>query len=216
AAERFSLFDSQKAKAYSAGQISKGDTAYLATADQFGNMVSLIQSNYHGMGSGMAPDGLGFMLQNRGELFSLQQGHANCYAPGKRPFHTIIPGFVTKDQNPYMAFGVMGGDFQPQGHLQILMNHLDFGMNVQESGDAPRFDHSGSSTPTGIPNQGTGELHLESGFDKKTIFELEKKGHKIKAQAGVYGGYQAIQFDSENGVYLGASESRKDGQAAGY
>ncbi|MFI4969721.1 MAG: gamma-glutamyltransferase, partial [Lysobacterales bacterium] len=124
-----------------------GDTIYLTTADAQGNMVSLIQSNYRGMGSGMSPPGLGFILQDRGELFVLKDGHANSYAPGKRPFHTIIPSFITKNGAPWISFGVMGGDMQPQGHVEIVMNLIDFGMNLQEAGDAPRIQHEGSTSP---------------------------------------------------------------------
>ena len=179
-------------------------------------MISLIQSNYRGMGSGMTPPGLGFVLQDRGELFNLEEGHANTYAPGKRPFHTIIPAFITKDGKPFISFGVMGGGFQPQGHVQIVMNIIDFKMNLQEAGDAPRIDHSGSSSPTGIPAHGTGDVHLESGFSYQTIRALMSMGHNVGFAKGIYGGYQAIMYDSEKGVYYGASESRKDGQAAGY
>ena len=205
-----------RAGQYSAGNITAGETIYLTTADRFGNMVSLIQSNYRGMGSGMAPPGLGFMLQDRGELFTLQEGHANVYAPGKRPFHTIIPAFVTKNGQPFMSFGVMGGDFQPQGHVQILINMIDFGMNLQEAGDAPRIDHSGSSTVTGSPASGRGRVALESGFDYQTIRNLMAKGHTVQFARGIYGGYQAILWDADRKVYFGASESRKDGQAAGF
>lgn len=205
-----------RAGRYEAGEISKGETIYLTAADKEGNMISLIQSNYRGMGSGMVPPGLGFMLQDRGELFSLEEGQANSYEPGKRPFHTIIPAFVTKDGKPFMSFGVMGGNFQPQGHSEIVMNIVDFGMNLQEAGDAPRIDHGGSSSPTGEPAEGTGEIHLESGFDYQTILGLMAKGHKVAYRRGIYGGYQAILWDEKNGVYRGASESRKDGQAAGY
>ncbi len=201
---------------FTAGELSKGETIYMTVADKDGNMVSLIQSNYRGMGSGMVPPKLGFMLQDRGELFSLTEGEFNTYAPRKRPFHTIIPAFVTWDGQPFLSFGVMGGDFQPQGHAQIVMNMVDFGMNVQEAGDAPRIDHSGSSKPTGEPSEGRGEIHLESGFSYRTIRALMERGHTIGFKRGIYGGYQAIQYDPVNKVYFGASESRKDGQAAGY
>lgn len=206
----------EKAGKYEAGEISAGETIYLTTADKDGNMVSFIQSNYRGMGSGMVAPGLGFMLQDRGELFSLVEGQANTYEPGKRPFHTIIPAFVTKDGKPFMAFGVMGGDFQPMGHCEILMNMIDYGMNLQEAGDAPRIDHSGSSTPMGKPADGKGMIKLEDGFDYETIRQLMVRGHKVGFGLGSYGGYQAIMYDAEQGVYYGASESRKDGQAAGY
>jgi gamma-glutamyltranspeptidase/glutathione hydrolase len=179
-------------------------------------MVSLIQSNYRGMGSGMTPGRLGFVLQDRGELFSLVDGHANVYAPGKRPFHTIIPAFVTKDGKPYMSFGVMGGAMQPQGHAQIMINMIDFGMNLQEAGDAPRIRHTGSSQPTGERMSDGGVVNLESGFPIETAYELRRMGHDVKIQRGGYGGYQAILRDHEQGVYVGASESRKDGQAAGF
>ena len=204
-----------KAGVYSAGEISAGETIYMTVADQYGNMISLIQSNYRGMGSGMVPPDLGFMLQDRGELFSLQEGQANTYAPGKRPFHTIIPAFITKDGIPWVSFGVMGGDFQPQGHTQIVMNLIDFGMNLQEAGDAPRWDHTGGSSPTG-EGPGAGAVRIESGIPYKTIRGLMDRGHQVRYARGVYGGYQAILWDAAEGVYHGASESRKDGQAAGY
>ena len=188
----------------------------MTIADKDGNMISLIQSNYRGMGSGMVAPKLGFMFQDRGELFSLKEGQANTFEPGKRPFHTIIPAFVTKDGKPFLSFGVMGGDFQPLGHTQIIMNIIDFGMGIQEAGDAPRLDHSGSSEPTGEPAEGTGQIYLESGFNYETIRELMLMGHKVGFSVGSYGGYQAIMYDAEKGVYYGASESRKDGQAAGY
>ena len=206
----------ERAGKYEAGQISAGETIYLTTADKEGNMVSFIQSNYRGMGSGMVAPELGFMLQDRGELFSLVEGQANTYEPGKRPFHTIIPAFITKEGQPYMSFGVMGGDFQPMGHCQIVMNMIDWGMNIQEAGDAPRIDHTGSSTPMGKPANGKGKIRLESGFDYETIRELMIRGHEVGYGLGIYGGYQAIKYDAERGVYFGASESRKDGQAAGY
>lgn len=215
AQQRAKEIDLNRAGTYPAGQISAGETIYMTAADKDGNMISLIQSNYRGMGSGMIPPKLGFTLQNRGELFSLTEGQNNTYAPGKRPFHTIIPAFVTKNGKPFMSFGVMGGDFQPQGHVQIIMNMIDFGMNLQEAGDAPRFEHDGSSTVTGFPADGKGEIKLESGFDFEEIRKLISKGHKV-GFGGYYGGYQAIMYDAEKGVYFGASESRKDGQAAGY
>jgi gamma-glutamyltranspeptidase/glutathione hydrolase len=206
------------AKTYPAGddQLEVGDTIYLTTADADGNMVSLIQSNYRGMGSGMTPGRLGFVLQDRGELFSLQDHHANVYAPGKRPFHTIIPAFITKDGKPLMSFGVMGGAMQPQGHAQIVINMIDFGMNLQEAGDAPRIRHSGSSQPTGEQMSDGGVVHLESGYAVETVYALRRMGHDVRIDRGGFGGYQAIMRDHEQGVYIGASESRKDGHAAGY
>ncbi len=199
-------------------ELDEGDTIYLTTADADGMMVSLIQSNYRGMGSGMAPPRLGFILQDRGEMFVLQEGHPNSYAPGKRPFHTIIPAFVTKDGQPWLSFGVMGGAMQPQGHVQILINLIDFGMNLQEAGDAPRLHHDGSTEPTGqnTAMSNGGVLELESGFAPEVIRALMRKGHVVKAADGPFGGYQAIARDPVTGVYAGASESRKDGQAAGY
>jgi len=214
--ERAKSINPEQAGRYEAGEISAGETIYLTVADQYGNMISLIQSNYRGMGSGMVPPQLGFMLQDRGELFSLQEGQNNTYEPGKRPFHTIIPAFVTKDGAPFMSFGVMGGDFQPQGHTQIVVNMIDFGMNLQEAGDAPRISHDGSSSPTGFAAKGRGVISLESGYSFDTIRELMRLGHRVGFSNGVYGGYQAIMYDAENGVYYGASESRKDGMAAGY
>ncbi|GGG42078.1 gamma-glutamyltranspeptidase [Croceivirga lutea] len=207
---------SERAGTYAAGQISAGETIYMTVADNEGTMISLIQSNYRGMGSGMAPPKLGFMLQDRGELFSLQSGQANTYEPRKRPFHTIIPAFMTKDGKPFMSFGVMGGDFQPMGHTQIVMNIVDFGMNIQEAGDAPRWDHTGGASPMGAETEDTGLIRTESGIPYSTIRGLMDKGHKIGVARGIYGGYQAILWDDENKVYHGASESRKDGQAAGY
>jgi len=196
------------------GILKDGDTIYLTAADQYGNMISLIQSNYRGMGSGMMAPGLGFMMQDRGELFSLQPTHKNALIGGKRPFQTIIPAFVTKDGKPYMSFGVMGGATQPQAHAQIIINMVDFGMNLQEAGDAPRIVHSGSSQPTDEIMLDGGSLSLEKGFGLKIEKELEKLGHKIKYEKGIFGGYQAIMLKED--VYYGASESRKDGQAAGY
>lgn len=217
ASERKELIDPNKAaKEYPAGELEQGNTIYLTVADKEGNMVSLIQSNYRGMGSGMTPEGLGFVLQDRGELFSLDEGHANVYAPGKRPFHTIIPAFITKDEKPYISFGLMGGAMQPQGHAQIVVNLIDFGMNLQEAGDAPRIRHEGSSQPTGTKMKDSGWVNLESGIPYQNIRGLMQRGHRVKYSIGGFGGYQAIMFDEKNGVYYGASESRKDGQAAGY
>jgi gamma-glutamyltranspeptidase/glutathione hydrolase len=216
-AERRKLIDPLKAaKVYDSGVTEAGNTVYLTVADKYGNMVSLIQSNYRGMGSGMCPTGLGFVLQDRGEMFSLEQGHANVYAPGKRPFQTIIPAFITKDKKPWVSFGVMGGDMQPQGHVQIVVNLIDFKMNLQEAGDAPRMHHIGSSEPTGQQMTDGGILLLESGFRTEVIQKLMSVGHTIQWDLGGYGGYQAIMWDSKNKVWYGASESRKDGQAAGY
>jgi gamma-glutamyltranspeptidase/glutathione hydrolase len=215
--KRAALIDlNRAARSYPAGFPESPNTIYLTTADKDGNMVSLIQSNFRGMGSGMTPGKLGFVLQDRGELFTLEEGHMNVYEPHKRPFHTIIPAFVTKDGQPYISFGVMGGGMQPQGHTQIICNIIDFGMNLQEAGDAPRISHEGSSEPTGEKMTDGGTVSLESGFSYETIRELMGKGHKISFEKGPYGGYQAIMFDSKNKVYYGASESRKDGQAAGY
>lgn len=220
ATERSKLIDPNKAmKAVDAGAaLNQGDTIYLTVADANGMMVSLIQSNYRGMGSGMAPPGLGFILQDRGEQFVLKKGHANSFEPNKRPFHTIIPAFITKNDQPWISFGLMGGAMQPQGHVQIVMNLIDFGMNLQEAGDAPRIQHDGSTEPDGqnTPMTEGGVVNLESGFAYPTIQALMRKGHVIEFADGQYGGYQAIMRDAQSGVYYGASESRKDGQAAGY
>ena len=198
-------------------ELDEGDTIYMTVADADGMMVSLIQSNYRGMGSGMAVPGLGFIFQDRGEMFVLKEGHPNSYAPGKRPFQTIIPAFVTKDGKPWLSFGVMGGGMQPQGHAQIVMNLVDFGMNLQEAGDAPRIQHDGSTEPTGqatVMSDG-GEVDLETGYPYETVRALMRKGHRVQFSDGPYGGYQAIMVNPHGG-YIGASESRKDGQAAGY
>ncbi len=216
ARKRAKLIDLEKAgKEFPAGVLQDGDTIYLTTADPEGNMVSLIQSNYRGMGSGMAPPGLGFIFQDRGEMFSLEEGHFNVFEPGKRPFHTIIPAFITKDGKPWMSFGLMGGAMQPQGHAQIVVNMVDFGLDVQAAGDAPRIHHTGSSEPTGESMTDGGILNLETGFPYATIRQLMRMGHKVQFANGPYGGYQAI-LRAENGVYWGATESRKDGHAAGY
>ena len=193
-----------------------GDTIYLTTADQNGMMVSLIQSNYRGMGSGLVPDHLGFMFQDRGQLFSLDPHSANVYAPGKRPFHTIIPAFVMKNGQPFLSFGVMGGDMQPQGHVQILTDMIDFGLNVQEAGDAARWHHMGGSEVTGEHSSGPGTVEMESGFAPSVKRELARRGYRIVPGTGSFGGYQAIEWDPKNHVYWGASEMRKDGEVIGY
>ena len=213
---RAEINPNKAAKSVQAVNLENGDTIYLTTADSDGNMVSLIQSNYRGMGSGMVPPGLGFMLQDRGELFSLEEGHFNVYEPNKRPFHTIIPAFITKNNKPYVSFGLMGGAMQPQGHAQIVINLIDFGMNLQEAGDAPRIRHQSSEQPTGGFMKDGGQLAIEQGFDYKEIRELIKKGHNIIYDLGSFGGYQAIMIDYISKIYFGASESRKDGSAIGY
>ncbi|MCX6217029.1 gamma-glutamyltransferase [Spirosoma sp.] len=218
AANRRQLIDPKKAsERLDAGEptLRSGDTVYLTVADEQGNMVSLIQSNMLEFGSGMVPDGLGFVFHNRGTSFNLNPGHANVYAPGKRPFNTIIPGFVMKDGKPFLSFGVMGGAMQPQGHVQVLCNIIDFGMNVQEAGDAARFSHAGSSEPIGTVMTDGGKLALESGISAEVRAELEKRGHHL-APTDFFGGYQAIQWDLVNRIYRGATEMRKDGQATGY
>ncbi len=217
--ERRALIDPDRAaRRVDAGHpaLYEGDTVYLTVADEAGLMVSLIQSNYRGMGSGVCPEGLGFCLQDRGELFSLKRGEANVYASGKRPFHTIIPAFATRDGEPWLSFGVMGGATQPQAHAQIIVNLVDFGMNLQEAGDAPRILHTGSSEPTGTVMTDGGVVSLETGIDYEVRRGLTEMGHRVQVNVGSFGGYQAIMLDAEQGVYYGASESRKDGQAAGY
>ncbi len=220
--ERFALIDPDKAMTDPMAGAPKleeaGDTTYLTVADKDGMMVSLIQSNYRGMGSGLVPDGLGFMLQDRGELFSLDPDHPNVYAPGKRPFHTIIPAFVMKDGKPLMSFGLMGGSMQPQGHVQVLINIVDYGMNLQEAGDAARLNHNGGRSATGGAFDPLGVLNVEPGISQDTIMGLEQKGHVVRVvEDGImFGGYQAIMRDPETGVYSGATEMRKDGLAIGY
>jgi gamma-glutamyltranspeptidase/glutathione hydrolase len=219
AAERLKLFNPARANfEIKAGDIvlEHGDTVYLTVVDKDMNAVSFIQSKYSGFGSAMVPDGLGFCLQDRGSLFSLEEGHPNAIAPGKRPFHTIIPGFVTKNGEPFFSFGVMGGGMQPQGQVQVLCNMIDFGMNAQEAGDAPRFQHEGSSEPEGGIMKDGGIVYLESGISAEVIRDLLAKGHKISAVRGGYGGYQGILIDYKNRVLYGASESRSDGCAIGY
>ncbi len=219
AIERLKLFNSDKALRYipyNDSNLEHGDTAYMTVVDKDFNAVSLIQSNYSGFGSAMVPDGLGFCIQDRGALFSLKEGHPNVIAPGKRPFHTIIPAFVTKNNKPVFSFGVMGGAMQPQGHIQVLLNIIEFGMNIQEAGDAPRFRHAGSSQPEGGIMRDGGILYLESGISPEIIRELISKGHKVAFTRGGFGGYQGIWIDVDKKVLIGASESRKDGCAIGY
>ena len=219
--ERAKLIGDKAAKRVDAGNphLYEGDTIYMTTADKDGNMVSLIQSNYRGMGSGVVVPGLGFVFQDRGQLFSMDKQHANVYQPGKRPFNTIIPAFITKDGKPLVSYGVMGGAMQPQGHVQVLINMVDYGMNLQEAGDAARWQHLGSTEPTDGSDmylQNGGYIEVERGVPYETVRELMKKGHDVRYGLGGYGGYQAIMRDHVNGVWVGASESRKDGQAAGY
>jgi gamma-glutamyltranspeptidase / glutathione hydrolase len=207
AAARRKLIDEAKAQSFGPGLTGDNHTIYLTVADGAGNMVSLIQSNSWLFGSLVVPPGMGFCLQNRGTGFTLRENHVNTYEPGKRPFHTIIPAFITRDGRPYVSFGLTGGSMQPQGHVQIVMNLIDFGMNLQEAGDAPRIRHEDMGGATGF-------VRLESGFDYEVIRELMKMGHNVGFGFERFGGYQAIMV--LDGVYYGASESRKDGQAAGY
>lgn len=221
AAERAKLIDMERAATkveHGDPKLMEGDTIYLTIADENGMMVSLIQSNYSQMGSGLVPDGLGFAFQNRGALFSLDANHPNAYAPNKRPFHTIIPAFVTKDGKPWMSFGLMGGAIQPQGHAQIIVDMVDFGMTVQEAGDAARFFHTGSTEPTsnGQEMEDGGTLLIEKGISLEIAEELRRRGHQVRYTTGPFGGYEAIYKEPVTGVYWGATEMRKDGTAIGY
>ena len=198
-------------------KLEHGDTVYLTVVDKDRNCCSFIQSNYHGFGSKVVPGKVGFCLQNRGQLFALDDKHLNRLEPHKRPFHTIIPAFVTRDGKPWLCFGLMGGDMQPQGHVQVLMNIIDFGMNVQQAGDAARIRHIGSATPTGRPADAKGGfVALETAVPIESIQSLQRLGHRIVRAPGSFGGYQAIRIDHENGVLHGATEPRKDGAAVGY
>ena len=197
-------------------QLQKGDTVYLTVIDKDRNCCSFIQSNYYGFGSKVTPADVGFVMQNRGALFALDDQHLNRLEPGKRPFHTIIPAMVTRDGKPFFCFGVMGGDMQPQGHVQLLVNVIDFGMNVQAAGDAARVRHVGSASPTGLTAKGVGVVTVESGIAEQVIEQLTSRGHKVKRSGSGFGGYQGILIDHENGVLHGATESRKDGAAVGY
>lgn len=226
--ERFALIDPERARVDirpgDAKVESEGDTTYLTVADKSGMMVSLIQSNFRGMGSGLVADGLGFMFQDRGELFSLDADHPNAYAPGKRPFHTIIPAFVKKDGAPFMSFGLMGGAMQPQGHVQVLINIVDYGMNIQEAGDAARLNHIGGRKPTDDLNSTPsdeellGTLNVEPGVSDEAVAQLRAMGHAVRRidDGFIFGGYQAIVVNPETGVYRGATEMRKDVVVAGY
>ena len=197
-------------------QLQKGDTVYLTVIDKDRNCCSFIQSNYYGFGSKVTPADVGFAMQNRGALFALDDEHLNRLEPGKRPFHTIIPAMVTRDGKPFFCFGVMGGDMQPQGHVQLLVNVIDFGMNVQAAGDAARVRHVGSASPTGLTAKGVGVVTVESGIAGQVIEQLTSRGHKVERTGSDFGGYQGILIDHENGVLHGATESRKDGAAVGY
>jgi gamma-glutamyltranspeptidase / glutathione hydrolase len=200
---------------------AQGDTTYFTAADRQGLMVSMIQSNFRGMGSGLVADGLGFMFQDRGQLFSLADGHPNLYAPGKRPFQTIIPGFAVRDGRPWMSFGVMGGDMQPQGQTQIIVNRRDYGLEIQAAGDSPRWHHEGSSQSMGEDAAGLspiGLLRLESGVPEATRAALAAMGWKIGESDGGFGRYQCIENrqDGQDRVYAAASEMRADGCALAY
>lgn len=216
--ERAALIDPKKAstKVMPGKEPSGGDTIYLCAADTEGNMISLIQSTYHGWGSHLLPKGLGFPIQNRGQSFALDPKHRNRLEPYKRPFHTIIPGFLTKGGAPQLAFGVMGGDFQPQGHSQVLMNMLDFGMSPQQAGEQPRVEHGGSSTQTGRKMQGGGSVHFEHHFPDAVKDRLAAMGHEINPSIGAFGGYQSIWREEDPRRYFGGTDPRKDGAAAGY
>ncbi|MEO0699978.1 MAG: gamma-glutamyltransferase, partial [Pseudomonadota bacterium] len=229
--KRFALIDPDKATpVFEPGTIEvapklegEGDTTYLTVVDGDGLMVSLIQSNYRGMGGGMVPDGLGFMFQDRGELYSLDPDHPNAYAANKRPFHTIIPAFVKRDGKPFMTLGLMGGGMQPQGHVQVLINIADYGMNLQEAGDAARLNHDGGRQPTNtltgpVFDGDLGRLNVEAGIPAETIEALKAMGHNVRVVTNgvMFGGYQAIKRDPETGVLTGATEMRKDGQASGF
>ena len=220
AAERAKRIDPKKAGVgVTAGdaKLGKADTIYLCVVDKDRNCVSLIQSNYLGFGSGLAAPGTGFGLQNRGCLFCLDDSHANKLEGGKRPFHTIIPAMVTKDGRPFFVYGVMGGDMQPQGHVQVLVNLLDFGMGVQAAGDAPRVEHVGSATPTGKPeDERGGSIQAEAGIPDAVVKELEARGHVVKRVKVNGGGFQGVRIDPKTGVLHGGTESRKDGAAVGY
>jgi gamma-glutamyltranspeptidase/glutathione hydrolase len=189
--------------------LSKGsETVYVTAMDRLGNAASFISSLFMGFGSGLVVDGTGIVLQNRGNSFSLNPAHPNCIEPHKRPMHTIIPAMVFKDGRFVMSFGVMGGDMQPQGHVQLLLNLIDFGMNLQEAMDAPRVRHL----------QGR-HIYVEGGVPSSTVLALQRMGHHVMgdiAAVNQVGGGQAVFLDHSQGVLLGASDRRKDGCAIGY
>jgi gamma-glutamyltranspeptidase/glutathione hydrolase len=198
-------------------KLGRSDTVYLCVVDKDRNCVSLIQSNYHGFGSGLVPGELGFALQNRGALFALDESRANRLEPHRRPFHTIIPALVTKGGRPWFVFGVMGGDMQPQGQVQVLVNLIDFGMDVQQAGEAPRMEHLGSASPTGKSAEENGGMVMpEEGIAPAVLEELRRRGHRIGAACVNGGGYQGILIDPVTDVLHGGSEPRKDGCAVGY
>jgi gamma-glutamyltranspeptidase/glutathione hydrolase len=198
-------------------KLAGGDTIYLTVVDKDRNCCSFIQSNYFGFGSQVVPGAVGFVMQNRGALFSLDADHPNRLEPHKRPFHTIIPAMATKDGRPWLSFGVMGGDMQPQGHVQVLLNIIEFGMDVQEAGDAARVRHSGSQTPTGdAMSSDGGTVSVERGVSDAVIAKLRAMGHQVQRSVGAFGGYQAIMIDHQHATISGGSDPRKDGAAVGY
>ena len=184
--------------------VGNGDTVYLTAADDNGNAVSLIESLFETFGSGLVAGNTGITLQDRGTLFSLTPGHPDQIAPGKRPFHTLVPAMVTKDGSLWLTFGVMGGDMQAQAHAQVLANLIDFGMNIQEAGEAPRFRHT---------NNG---LALESAIDQKARDGLTAMGYHIIEMHDAFGGFQGILIDPKTHVLMAGSDPRKDGMAAGW
>lgn len=218
AAERVKRIDPKKAALevpYGDPELDS-DTIYLTAADGQGNMISFIQSNYAGFGSTICPDGCGFVIQNRGQAFSLHPKHRNKLEPHKRPFHTIIPAFLTKGGQPVMSYGVMGGDFQPQGHCQVLINQVDFGMSVQQAGEQPRIGHSGNAEPNGGVMVDGGRLVFEHGFPDAVKVALAQLGHNISPNIEAHGGYQAIWRENGPLRYFGGSDPRKDGMAVGW
>jgi len=218
AAERVKLIDPMAAsrRVMPGDPELDSDTIYLTAADGDGNMISLIQSVYSDFGSAICPDGVGFAIQNRGQSFSLNPEHPNRLEPHKRPFHTIIPAFLTEAGRPVMSFGVMGGDFQPQGHVQVLMNLIDFGMSPQQAGDQPRVRHIGRTSPWLGRSDDPGVLVFERDVPEDVKLSLAEMGHRVGRTPGAHGGYQAIWRTDDPLVYYGGSDPRKDGGALGY
>ena len=217
AAERAKLINKEKAgKSVNTAFFEQGNSVFLTVADAEGNMVGLMQSNYRGMGSGLTPENLGFVLQNSAAAFTLQANHPNVYAAGKRPLLNNTPSFVTKDGSPWLCFGWMDGQLQSQSQLQFLVNVIDFGMNLQEAGDAPMVCHETPVERVSTSTAESGWVNMDSGFNYEIIRGLMKMGHRVKFETGNYGGFQAIMRDPISGIYFGASESKKNGQAAGY